>query len=279
MRRLTTLAAALALLTALGLPALVGCAERAVPASEEAITEAAPAAADGEWGTIKGRIVWAGGEIPTPNHLNVNKDQGHCLSKGPILSEDWVINPKNKGVRWVVVWLVPNGGAGKLPIHPSLKEPAKKEVEIDQPCCKFEPHALAIRKGQALVARNSSPIAHNVDWKGIKQDGGNTLVPPGQKLSIKNLKATGFPVSVSCGIHPWMKGWVWVFDHPYYAVTDADGNFEIKDVPAGKCNIVCWQETRGYRTNNFKKGDPIEVKAGGVTDLGQLEIAPKNEKD
>src|SRR5579885_2078004 len=86
------------------------------------------------WGTVKGRIVWGGGSIPEPEKLKVDKDQAHCLSRGDILSEKWVINPKNKGVRWTFVWLAPLDKKGKLPIHPDLEKIKVKEVVVDQPC-------------------------------------------------------------------------------------------------------------------------------------------------
>src|SRR5581483_1979099 len=84
---------------------------------------AAPAApaADGAWGTIKGKVTWAGGAAPERTPLKVDKDQGVCLAKGAVLSETYVVNPKNKGVRWVVVYLVDSTDPKKpLPIHPAL---------------------------------------------------------------------------------------------------------------------------------------------------------------
>jgi hypothetical protein len=234
-------------------------------------------AADQEWGTVKGRVVFAGDALPAAKKADVNKDQEHCLSKGPITTDEWVINPKNKGVRWCIAWLVPEG-KDPLPIHPDLQKIKEKEVVVDQPCCKFEPRVFAMRKGQVLVGKNSSPVAHNLNWGGIKQAGGNPLIPAGSKVEIDNIKVTDFPIALTCGIHMWMKGWGRMFDHPYFAVTDADGNFEIKNAPAGKCHIVVWQEAVGYRTANGRKGDPIEIKAGAnPTDLGSLEIKPKKE--
>jgi hypothetical protein len=232
---------------------------------------------DAQWGTVKGQVVFAGDALPAAKKADVNKDQEHCLSKGPIFTDEWVINPKNKGVRWAIVWLVPEGKE-PLPIHPDLKAIKNKEVVIDQPCCKFEPRVFAMRKGQVLLAKNSSPVPHNVNWGGIKQTGGNPLVPAGSKVEIDNIKVTDFPIALSCGFHMWMKGWGRMFDHPYFAVTDADGNFEIKNAPAGKCRIVVWQEAVGYRTESGKKGDLIEIKPGAnPTDLGTLEIKPKKE--
>ena len=118
------------------------------------------------WGGVKGRIVWDGKAILEAEAEVVDKDKAHCLEKGPIRSEQWVINKENKGVRWVFVWLVPPENTKKLPVHPSLAKIAEKEVTIDQPYCVFVPHALAVREGQDLLVKNSSPVAHTVRWAG-----------------------------------------------------------------------------------------------------------------
>ena len=239
---------------------------------------AAGRAADGDqkWGTIKGQIIWAGEALPEFKKVDVNKNQDHCLSKGDIYSEEWIINKKNKGIRWVFVWLIPEGN-GKLAIHPDLEKIKVKELMMDQPCCKFEPHAIALRKGQTLVVKNSSPISHNVDWKGLlPTQGNNVSVPAGNSMKISP-KPSKYPIQISCGIHPWMHAWLRVFDHLYYTLTDAVGNFEIKNAPAGKCRLMIWQDN-GYRNGEKgAKGEPIEIKTGGVTDLGKIEWKPKKD--
>lgn len=235
---------------------------------------AALAQAPEGWGDVKGQIVWGGNGLPAIKNLKVDKDQTHCLSKGDIPSEEWVINKDNKGIRYAVVWLIPDPVNGKLAVHPSLQAVPKKEVEIDQPCCKFEPHVVAIRQGQTIVAKNSAPIAHNFKWAGIGNRGDNKLMPPGSAIKIDDLKASRFPVAIECNIHPWMKGWARVFDHPYFAVTDENGNFTIKQAPAGKCRFVVWHEGGGFRKD--KDGEPLEIKAGAATDLGKLDLKPRD---
>jgi hypothetical protein len=232
---------------------------------------------DKSWGTIKGQIVWDGGAIPEPKVLNVNKDQEHCLGKGPIVSEDWVINKNNKGVRWVFVWLAPEPGGSALPIHPSLKDIPNKEVEMDQPQCAFIPHSLAMREGQVLVAKNSAPISHNVHYTGnpLKNPGGNNIIPPGGSFKIEGLKADRVPLMFECNIHPWMKARVGVFDHPYFAVTDENGNFEIKLAPAGSYRLKVYHDAVGWRNGAAgKNGEKIDIKGGGVTDVGKLGLKP-----
>ena len=247
------------------------------PAAEALKPVSKPAeGGDAKWGTIKGRMVWGGGEIPKPVVLDTSKEP-LCAADGPVHSEKWVINSKNKGVRYVFVWLRPEEDKGQLPVHPDLEKIKDTKVEIDQPCCKFEPHALALRKGQVLVAKNSSKFAHNFDWKGLlPQQGNNTLIPSGSKIEIE-IKPSQYSINISCGIHPWMSGKIWVFDHPYFAVTDADGKFEIKNAPVGKFRIVAWHEEGGWRNQETKKaGDPIEIKPG-ENDLGTLEVKPLKE--
>jgi plastocyanin len=236
-----------------------------------AILTAAPTAqAQGKFGTaLKGQVVY-GGAAPAQPKLDVTKDQGHCLSKGPVLSEELVINPANKGVKNVFVWITTDGGT-KPPVSPALAAIKDKEVSIDQPVCAFVPHSLGMREGQTLVVKNSAPVAHNVNWTGspAKNPGGNTIVAPGGKHVISNLKADKRVVSVICNIHGWMKGYIRVFDHPYFAVTDADGNFEIKSPPAGKYKIWYWSDTGFKGGQAGADGEPVEIKAD-VTDLGKV---------
>jgi hypothetical protein len=226
-----------------------------------------------DWGTVKGQIVFDG-TPPTASELNVNKDQAHCLAKGPINAENWVVNKENTGVKNVFVWLVSESG-GKPKIHPELAKPPSTPATLDQPQCAFVPHCQGMREGQDLVVKNSAPVSHNVKWDGgrVRNPGGNEIIASGGTKTVK-LKADKTPIAISCNIHPWMKGWIRVFDHPYFAVTDENGNFEIKNAPAGKLKIVVWQEDMGYKDGDKgKDGSPIEVKKGD-NDLGQIKIKP-----
>jgi len=231
---------------------------------------------DQQWGTIKGTVTWAGDAVPTRAELNVDKDKKECLAKGPLLSEDYVVDGKTKGVQWVMVWLVDAKDAkAKLPVHPALQA-FPKTVAFDQPCCMFEPHVLGVRAGQVVEAKNSATIPHNVNViGGAKNPNENVIIPAGKSHEIKGWNASPTPVSVSCTIHPWMKMYIRVFDHPYYAVTDAQGNFEIKNAPAGDYKVVVWHETNGWVVGD-KTGVPITVKAGGVTDF-PVKMTPRKE--
>lgn len=233
------------------------------------------------WGTVKGRVVWAGGDVPPRKPIDVDNDHDHCLGKGPLLSEEWVVHEKNKGVRWTFVWLAPEPHAKNrpLPIHPSRKEIPAQEVVIDQPCCAFEPHALALRKGQNLVVKNSSSVAHNVNWRGDPRTnpGDNQTIPAQRSYTIKGLQPDGFgfPLRLECNLHRWMSARVGVFDHPYFAVTDADGAFEMKSAPAGEYRLMIWHESAGWCGGaKGKEGKKITIPNDGTADVGDVELKP-----
>lgn len=238
------------------------------------------AAAQDKWGTVKGKIVWGGEKLPELDDLTPlimkNPDAAFCLKDGKVLDEKWVVDPKSKGLRWTFVWLAPEDpkAAGPVPIHPKLKALAKKEVEIDQPVCMYVPHAIGIREGQTLVCMNNAKVAHNILYVG--PDGsGNPLVLPGKDLKLDGLKASKVPTTLSCSIHPWMKAYVRVFDHPYFAITGPDGSFTFTDAPAGKYRLVVWHGTGGYRGGAAgRNGELITIEADKVTDLGAKKFTP-----
>jgi Polysaccharide lyase family 4, domain II len=237
---------------------------------------ASPALAQG-WGTIKGRVVYDG-DPPKLAPKQVTRDQVACLKNGPIPDEKWVVHPENKGVRWVGVWLAvdKNGIADYRavpPLHPSVAAiPAdRREVVMDQPCCKFEPHLLILRHGQTFVGKNSSALDHNMNLSGIVGPSLNRLLKPGETLPTKDgWRPHPVPTQVSCNLHPWMTAHIICLSHPYFAVTDADGAFEIKNVPAGKFRLVGWQDGKGWVLGEKtldRNGQTITIEADKTIEL------------
>jgi hypothetical protein len=239
------------------------------------------------WGTVKGRVLWGAGDAPEREALPVNKDRDACLQKGPILSEKLVIDRKSLAVRDVFVWLMVDSREPKdvlkpPPIHPDLKTAKETSVTLTVSCCRFEPHAFALREGQSIRVTVPGPIAHNVKIDGSpdgENQGVNLLVPPGGKAEVGPLKAQRMPLPVSDSIHSWMGAWCRVFNHPYYCVTGEDGKFEIKDAPAGRFRLVVWHPEIGWCVGEKQPdrfGVPVEIKAGGTIDLGDLKVKPRD---
>src|SRR5205823_385950 len=101
-------------------------------------------------------------------------------------------------------------------------------------------------------------------------------VPAGGQVEIKDLVAERLPMLIECGIHPWMNGKVGIFAHPYFAVTDENGNFEIKNAPAGKYRIIVYNNTyNGGAEGRF--GQQITIGAGTTLDLGNISFTPPKE--
>ncbi|MGL4419649.1 MAG: hypothetical protein ACRCZF_03195, partial [Gemmataceae bacterium] len=214
--------------------------------------------------------------VPAPVVLNVNADKKHCLSNGPLMDDTTVVNPKNQGLKTVFVYFKPEKEDKFTPaeIHPTLVKVAAKEVVIDQPCCQFIPRAVALRGGDTLVVKNSSPVAHNVNFSADDptNDSFNSLVPSkGQVTSKKPLVEQRSMMSITCNIHPWMSARAMAFDHPYFAVTDEDGKFEIKMLPETALRIF-YRHENGYHTGkNGAKGFALTVKGdNGVMTLPAL---------
>jgi plastocyanin len=219
------------------------------------------------WATIKGQVLLpAAAAIPVRAPLPANA--AGC-PKGPILDESVIVNPKTRGVKNVVVWLRPNNQNPKATLGPNEIHPADanrkpQDVVIDQPCCMFEPHLVVARVGDTVVVKNSAPIVHNFFWVSENCGNFNPNIPAnGQFRFPMPLARETTPIPFSCTIHPWMKGYLRVFDHPYYAVTDDNGAFEIANAPVGNYRLVYWHEKVGYKGGKDGRfGDPVAIVAG-----------------
>ncbi|MBP3954417.1 hypothetical protein J8F10_03820 [Gemmata sp. G18] len=244
-----------------------------------------PKAPAGDWGTVKGRIVWDdSAKLPEVREVDFEKakvggdDLKFFTSKGKVSYEDWIIDPKSKALQHVFVWLRPDStdrNPDPLPVHADLKEAKAVEVVMDQEPMGYRPHALALRAGQTLVVKNTSPIFHSLVWTSDNNGDGNRAMPKDSEVKFEKLKAERIPMPFSCAPHPWEKAWVRVFDHPYFALTGPDGRFEIKLAPAGKRRLTVWQETLGFKGGTAGRfGQQVTVEAGATLDLGDLKVKP-----
>jgi hypothetical protein len=230
-------------------------------------------------GTIKGRLVWGGDNVPAPVVL-VNKGQAQnnpdvCAKNQSILSHDLEVDPKTKGVAYGFAYISRPKANNPERVKELMAQ--KPKVEMDQKNCDFLPHSVALHQDQTLVLKSSDAASHNVRLTGFNNAGLNQVLAPDGKLDVK-LVAERVPIRVECNIHPWMHGNVMVFDHPFFAVTGADGSFELKGVPAGEHNFIVWQEKVGFVTPGRSTGKPVTVAAGEVTDTGDIKIDPAKVK-
>jgi plastocyanin len=123
-------------------------------------------------------------------------------------------------------------------------DPPKDHVTVDQVKMTFVPHVVAVQQGTTVEFLNSDSVGHNVYWPSIS---GNKKLshnlgtwPKGERKPFQ-FNDVGV-ASLLCNVHPEMSGYVAVVPTPYFAVTDKDGNFEIKNIPAGKYTLKTWSE-------------------------------------
>ena len=140
-------------------------------------------------------------------------------------------------------------------------ETPKEHVVMDQHKMKFEPHVLVVQLGTTVEFLNSDAVGHNVYWPSIS--GNKKLAhnmgtwPQGQKKPYQFSNVGVAPLL--CNVHPEMSGYIVVVPTPYFAVTNKDGNFVIRNVQPGKYTLKTWSEDGKPTTQT------VEVSGGAVT--------------
>lgn len=177
--------------------------------------------------------------------LQITKYKEVCKD---VPNETLIIGP-GRGLRYAVITLE---GIGK-------GKPVEKETvhELDNTKCRFAPHVQAASVGQFLLFKNSDPILHTAHALFInEQPQFNVGLYPG-RVSRKPIIAPG-SVKIQCEVHPWMSAYIIVTEHPYHAVSDVYGEYELTDVPPGMHRIKVWHELLGIQEKQ------IEVKTGAA---------------
>lgn len=210
---------------------------------------AVPALA-GAQGKVTGKVTFSG-TPPKPAKLKMDADPV-CAAAHPdgATAEDIVVG-EGGGLQNVFIY-VKEDVAGDFP---AKSEPAV----VNQKGCLYSPRVVGIQTGQPLKFLNSDPTLHNVHGMPKNNPGWNFAMPKFVKQKeTKDLTKPEIMVAVKCDVHPWMAGYVGVLDHPFFAVSKADGTYTIEGLPPGEYTIEAWQEKLGTQTSKVK------VDAGGT---------------
>lgn len=222
------------------------------------------------WGSLEGQIV-LDGEVPAQNYLVKKgdmtvKDAATCAAEG-VVDDSMLFDPETKGIANVIVYMQ------KAPskIHPDLKTSSQKEVIFDQKGCNFLPHCLIVRTDQTVLCKSDDAVAHNLHTNPFSNTAQNFIVQPNDQVGtpIKMTIAERNPVKVQCDIHPWMGAYWVVLDHPYAAITDAQGKFKIENLPEGSHDFRIWNS----KTGNIERKLSVKIKGGQTTTLPAKKVS------
>jgi len=199
---------------------------------------------------LTGKVTLTG----TPPEMPLTKrDADPFCARTPMKDEEVVVGPG--GVLKNVIVRITKGITGNY-------EPPMTSVTLDQTQCMYRPRVAMLMAGQSLLIRNSDQTLHNVHTYKGPSTLFNQAEVPGLPAIAKVFKdATGEILKFKCDVHPWMTGYVGVMGHPFFAVSGADGKFEIQKVPAGKYTVEAWHERFGTKSQEVtvEAGKPLDI--------------------
>ena len=197
--------------------------------------------------TVTGRVLLHG-QQPTPHMIAVKVDTSTC---GTSVANTRVIrNPRTAGLANAVVSL-----EGVRNDRGDVVSDMPHKVAISNVHCTFSPQVKAAQVGQVVEIRNEDPILHNTHITLDQRTVLNVAQLPGGRPVSKGLKKAGRHV-VRCDKHKFMGASLMVFDHPYYAVTDESGSYQLPPVPPGRYTIRVWHESLGVLTQDIEVSSP-----------------------
>jgi hypothetical protein len=197
--------------------------------------------------TIAGEVKLIGDRLASAA-VRVSRDQDYC---GEILPDETYLTDSTGGLKNVVVSIDA--------ATPTVADPQKVNF-LDNDGCRYFPRILAMQKGERLKVRNKDPKLH-IPHSYLGERTVFILSLPFRGTSLEATQRIREPgiLKIVCDTHAWMLAYIHVFDHPFFAITDAQGRFLISNVPAGTYVIKAWHEDAGVRTQE------VTVSEDGAT--------------
>lgn len=187
-------------------------------------------------GVVRGAVSFSG----TPPVMQTIANEPCHEDAGPLVEETVIVTDGK--LKNVFVY-VKNG--------PRTDGANAESALLDQVNCQYVPHVLGVQVNQKLRIRSSDPTLHNVHYvPQLNQAANFGMTGAGQEKSV-SFEHAEF-ITARCDVHPWMNAHIGVFDNPLFAISAADGTFEIKGLPAGKHTLATWHERYGELTREIE---------------------------
>ncbi|HEX3280607.1 MAG TPA: carboxypeptidase regulatory-like domain-containing protein [Pyrinomonadaceae bacterium] len=211
----------------------------------------------GNEGTITGTIAY-NGAAPAAKKIDTSADPV-CGQKSPNLAtEDNVVT--NGKLAYAFVYIKDGATTDGTKVGDYTFTAPSDAVTLDQSGCHYKPHVLGAMVNQKLNITNSDPTQHNIHFTPKNNPDWNQSQPNGAPPMSHSFARAEVLVPVKCNQHPWMKAYVGVLKHPFFAVSAEDGTFTIKGVPPGTYTVAAWHEGGATGT---EKTMSVTVPASG----------------
>jgi plastocyanin len=222
---------------------LAACGSSTQSANEAEISLPAAHVDEATAGTISGRVLFTGAAPAMPEIDFSSNPQCERQHHTPQKAETVVVN-SNKTLRNVFIRI-------KDGLPRARWTPPAEAVQLDQKGCVYEPHVLGIMAGQQLEILNDDPVNHNVHAESRVNQAWNESQPPRAEHKFKRFDSPEGLFPVTCSVHPWMRSYIAVSAHPFFAVTGDDGSFTLKGVPPGTYTIEAVHEKYGVKEGHL----------------------------
>jgi plastocyanin len=237
-----------------------------------------------QWHFPKGGLLWFFLGLALIPEITAQR-QRNKLNKRPGIIEGVVLYQPDPGRRWqqqtyylrkpetgeLAQAVVTLQAKGKPMRHKDTGRP-NKVVEMDQVNFRFVPDTISIQSGDFVEFKNSDEALHNV-MNPTSSNPFNINLPRKGSRHLQKFETAGGlqnPLRISCLYHVAMRGWIFVFNHPYHQVTDTDGRFRLVNIPAGEYELAL-----RHAAGNLEWSKTITIKAGR-TSLFKIRLSPDN---
>jgi len=229
-----------------------------------------------QWGELEMRFVFDG-DPPKPKLI------ANAFGAPLGVDESLLVNAKDRGIANVAVWLRHDSGSGELPVHPSYRKSAAKVVAVGIVGDALVPRVTTLRTTLEITITNADPHGHNILAHVFNNAPFNHLLHAGESIQGQFPKPEALPMRLGDVIHPWLEGYIHVSEHPYHAVSTANGTLLISNVPKGKWTFVVWHERAGYVKEAAVGRNPVKWERGvfhldirsGRNNLGEITLGPR----